>query len=51
LTLLQERTGCPSGAIESRWLDQQARGLMRSDRLGVTALGLRYLDTVVSAFL
>jgi putative oxygen-independent coproporphyrinogen III oxidase len=50
-TLLQERTGCPPDAIESRWLHQQARGLMRSDRLAVTALGLRYLDTVVSAFL
>jgi putative oxygen-independent coproporphyrinogen III oxidase len=51
LTLLQERTGCHPDAIESRWLDQQARGLMRSDRLAVTPLGLRYLDTVVSAFL
>jgi oxygen-independent coproporphyrinogen-3 oxidase len=51
VALLQERTGCPAEKIESTWLDQQARGLMRSDRLAVTALGLRYLDTVVSAFL
>jgi putative oxygen-independent coproporphyrinogen III oxidase len=49
--LFSARTGCPSTAIAARWVDQQRRGLMRSDRLAVTPLGLRYLDSVVSEFL
>jgi putative oxygen-independent coproporphyrinogen III oxidase len=49
--LLPERTGRPVAAIEAGWRRQQALGLMRADRLGVTPLGLRYLDTVVSEFL
>ena len=50
-SLLSERTGCPIATIEARWRRQQSLGLMRADRLGVTALGLRYLDSVVSEFL
>jgi len=50
-SLLRERTGRPTASIEAQWERQQALGLMRADRLGVTPLGLRYLDTVVSEFL
>jgi putative oxygen-independent coproporphyrinogen III oxidase len=45
------RTGVASTTIDARWTQQQRRGLMRGDRLGVTPLGLRYLDTVISEFL
>lgn len=49
--LFRARTGCTTASIEPRWRRQHALGLMRGDLLGVTPLGLRYLDTVVSAFL
>lgn len=51
LPMFAARTGCPLQTIASLWQRQQARGLMRSDRLGLTELGLRHLDTVVSEFL
>jgi len=50
-SLFNARTGCASATIDALWRHQQVRGLMRSDRLGVTPLGLRHLDTVVSDFL
>lgn len=50
-TLFGARTGCPIAAIESSWTEQQRRGLARTDKLGLTPLGLRHLDTVVSEFL
>jgi len=50
-SLFNARTGCASATIDARWRHQQVHGLMRNDRLGVTPLGLRHLDTVVSDFL
>ena len=50
-SLFNARTGCESATIDELWRHQQMHGLMRSDRLGVTPLGLRHLDTVVSDFL
>ncbi len=50
-TLLEQRTGCTSAQIATVLARQRARGLMREDRLALTTLGLRHLDTVVSAFL
>ncbi len=49
--LFVQRTGLSLSAIEARWARLHERGLVRGDRLAVTALGLRYLDTVVSEFL
>jgi len=49
--LFGARTGCAFATITSRWTQQQRRGLAREDRLGLTPLGLRHLDTVVSEFL
>ena len=50
-SLFHSRTGLSTATIAAQWKRQQALGLMRSDRLAVTPLGLRYLDSVVSEFL
>jgi oxygen-independent coproporphyrinogen-3 oxidase len=49
--LFEARTGCSLDAIDATWRRQSELGLMRTDRLGTTPTGLRYLDSVVSAFL
>jgi oxygen-independent coproporphyrinogen-3 oxidase len=49
--LFGARTGCTIATIAPRWTQQQRRGLARDDRLALTPLGLRHLDTVVSEFL
>ncbi len=45
-----ERTGLPITAIAATWQRQIDFGMMRRDRLALTALGRRYLDSVVGAF-
>ncbi len=50
-SLFHSRTGLATATIAAQWQRQQALGLMRGDRLAVTPLGLRYLDSVVSEFL
>ncbi len=50
-SLFNSRTGLATTTIATQWKRQQARGLMRGDRLAVTPLGLRFLDSVVTAFL
>ncbi len=49
--LFERRTGCPLSTIDDTWKRLHARGLVQRDRLAVTALGLRYLDTVVGEFI
>ena len=49
--LFEPRTGCSLSAIDATWETLVARGLVRADRLAVTELGLRYLDSVVSEFI
>jgi len=49
--LFEARTGRSVETIETTWRHLRERGLMRPDRLAVTATGLRYLDSVVSEFL
>ncbi len=49
--LFEPRTGCSPSAIDATWETLVARGLVRADRLAVTELGLRYLDSVVSEFI
>ena len=50
-SMFEARTGRSLDVIEPTWRKQRELGLMRADRLAVTATGLRYLDSVVSAFL
>ena len=50
-SLFVVRTGCGIDAIATKWKRQQSRGLMRSDRIAATPLGLQHLDTLVSEFL
>jgi len=52
LKLLSERTGKAHGSISSTLKSLEARGLMVNDkeRLATTALGYRYLDSVVESF-
>ena len=50
-SLFEARTGCSLDLVEPIWRKQCELGLMRADRLAVTATGLRYLDSVVSTFL
>ncbi len=42
---------CRSRTIDATWETVHARGLVQRDRLAVTELGLRYLDTVVGEFI
>ncbi|HET6473809.1 MAG TPA: radical SAM family heme chaperone HemW [Pseudomonadales bacterium] len=49
--LFEARTGRSIETIEPTWRRLRELGLMRADRLAVTATGLRYLDSVVSEFL
>jgi oxygen-independent coproporphyrinogen-3 oxidase len=51
IALFGARTGCAIESIAPRLAQQQQCGLMRNDKLALTPLGLRHLDTVVSAFL
>ena len=46
-----ESTGLPWSSILPVWQRLQHKGLVRSDRCATTALGLRYLDSVVAEFL
>jgi putative oxygen-independent coproporphyrinogen III oxidase len=48
--LFEARTGCSLELVEPAWRRQCELGLMRADRIAVTATGLRYLDGVVGAF-
>ena len=41
----------PLSEIDATWEKLHAEGLVRRDRLAVTELGLRYLDTVVGEFI
>jgi putative oxygen-independent coproporphyrinogen III oxidase len=50
-SLFTARTGLPASDIEAACRQLRSRGLLRSDRLGLTADGLRFLDSVVSEFL
>jgi oxygen-independent coproporphyrinogen-3 oxidase len=49
--LFEQRTGCGLSSIDAVWECLRARGLVRRDRLAVTQLGLRYLDSVVGEFI
>jgi coproporphyrinogen III oxidase-like Fe-S oxidoreductase len=49
--LFEQRTGCVLATIDDTWKRLHARGLVQRDRLAVTELGLRYLDTVVGEFI
>ena len=49
--LFEARTGRSLDVVEPIWRTQRELGLMRADRLATTAIGLRYLDGVVAAFL
>ncbi len=49
--LFEARTGIPLIRIQETLGELRAAGLMRSDRLGLTAKGLRFLDSVVGEFL
>ncbi len=49
--LFEQRAGVPLSVIDATWQKLQAQGLMQGDRLAVTELGLRYLDTVVGEFI
>ena len=49
--LFQARTGLALARIEKTLDELRTRGLMRADRLGLTPLGLRLLDSVVAEFL
>ena len=42
---------CRSRTIDATWTQVHARGLVQRDRIAVTELGLRYLDTVVGEFI
>ena len=46
-----ERTGLPITAIAPLWQRQIDLGMMKRDRLALTSLGQRYLDSVVGTFL
>ena len=48
---LTEHTGVDVAVIEPVWSGLVEQGLVRSDRCATTALGLRYLDSVVAAFI
>lgn len=48
---LEAQTGIPWQVCEGVWSKLLAQGLVRSDRAATTALGFRYLDSVVSEFL
>ncbi len=41
----------PFSEIDATWEKVRAQGLVQRDRLAVTELGLRYLDTVVGEFI
>ena len=45
------RTGLSKDSISSRWRRLCAQGLVREDRIATTALGYRYVDSIVSEFL
>ncbi|HTK97475.1 MAG TPA: radical SAM family heme chaperone HemW [Pseudomonadales bacterium] len=49
--LFEQRTDCALSTIHDTWKRLHARGLVQRDRLAVTDLGLRYLDTVVGEFI
>jgi coproporphyrinogen III oxidase-like Fe-S oxidoreductase len=49
--LFTARTGLPEATIEVTCERLRRRGLLRADRLALTAHGLRFLDSVVSEFL
>jgi coproporphyrinogen III oxidase-like Fe-S oxidoreductase len=49
--LFEQRTAVPFSEIGATWKKLHAEGLVRRDRLAVTELGLRYLDTVVGEFI
>jgi putative oxygen-independent coproporphyrinogen III oxidase len=49
--LFEQRTGVPLSEIDATWEKLHVQGLVRRDRLAVTELGLRYLDTVVGEFI
>ena len=46
-----QQTGLPVDFLEPSWATLVAQNLVREDRLATTALGFRYLDSVVAAFL
>ena len=50
-SLFQTHTGLSHGAIAEPLARLRARNLMRTDRLATTALGYRFLDSVVTEFL
>lgn len=50
-SLFEQRTGVPFSEIDATWAKVNAQGLVQRDRIGVTELGLRYLDTVVGEFI
>lgn len=50
-SLFEARTGQPLARIQPQLDKLRALGLMRQDRLGLTASGLRLLDSVVAEFL
>jgi len=49
--LFEPRTGCSLSTIDGAWETLLTRGHVRADRLAVTELGFRYLDSVVSEFI
>ena len=51
MRLFEQRTGVPFSEIDATWEKLRAQGLVQRDRLAVTELGLRYLDTVVGEFI
>jgi oxygen-independent coproporphyrinogen-3 oxidase len=49
-SLYERRTGLPSATIEAVRSRLIGRGLIRADRIALTPLGRRYLDSVVAEF-
>jgi oxygen-independent coproporphyrinogen-3 oxidase len=50
-SVFTQRTGIEWEQIQPKWRELVALGLVREDRCATTALGLRYLDSVLEKFL
>jgi oxygen-independent coproporphyrinogen-3 oxidase len=50
-SVFTQRTGIEWEQIQPKWCELVALGLVREDRCATTALGLRYLDSVLEKFL
>lgn len=50
-SVFTQRTGIPWEQIQPKWRELVSLGLVREDRCTTTALGLRYLDSVLEKFI